>query len=136
MDVRNCRKCGKIFNYINGAPICPACKSNLESQFQEVKEYIRKNKEATIIEVSEECDVSTKQIRQWVREERLSFTNNSEIGIECERCGVTIKTGRFCNKCKHDMQHNLGSAYQEKQGINIDDSTKQANRMRYLSKDM
>ena len=30
MNVRNCRKCGKLFNHIMGAPICPACREKLE----------------------------------------------------------------------------------------------------------
>ena len=25
MDVRNCKQCSKLFNYIGGAPICPEC---------------------------------------------------------------------------------------------------------------
>ena len=34
-DVRNCRKCGKIFNYIGGAPICPACRKRRKRIFRE-----------------------------------------------------------------------------------------------------
>ena len=30
MNVRNCRKCGKIFNYIAGPFVCPACREELE----------------------------------------------------------------------------------------------------------
>ena len=30
MNVRNCRKCGKLFNHVMGMPICPACKDALE----------------------------------------------------------------------------------------------------------
>ena len=41
MNARNCRKCGKLFNYVSGPPICMACREALEKKFQEVKEYIR-----------------------------------------------------------------------------------------------
>ena len=37
MEVRNCRKCGRIFNYVAGMPICPACRERIEEKFQEVK---------------------------------------------------------------------------------------------------
>ena len=43
MDVRNCKNCGKMFNYI-GKPICPSCEKMLEEKFQEVKEYIKEHK--------------------------------------------------------------------------------------------
>ena len=51
MNVRNCRKCGKLFNHIAGYPICPACKDKLEATFQVVKKYIRENPHADIKEV-------------------------------------------------------------------------------------
>ena len=30
MDVRSCRNCGRLFNYLQGPPICPACRKKLE----------------------------------------------------------------------------------------------------------
>ena len=110
MNVRNCRKCGKIFNYVSGAPICPACKEENEVKFQEVKKFIRDNHIASIPEISQKCDVEPTQINQWVREERLEFADESPVGIGCEICGVTIKTGRFCEKCKAEMAQTLASA--------------------------
>lgn len=110
MNVRNCRKCGRIFNYVVGPHICPACREKQEEKFQEVKNFIRNNKDATINVVSEECDVEIPQIQQWVREERLAFSDDSPIGVSCENCGTMIKTGRFCEKCKREMANDLSSA--------------------------
>jgi flagellar operon protein (TIGR03826 family) len=137
MDVRNCRTCGKIFNYIGGQPICPTCKNELEDKFKEVKTYIRDNPNAQIYEVAEVNEVNINQIRQWVREERLTFSPDSAIGIECERCGVTIKTGKFCERCKEAIAHNLDSAYEKKgpesDGLKFRKDAK--SRMRYLDRD-
>ena len=46
MDVRNCRQCGKLYNYIGGSyrNLCPSCIKQLEDKFMEIKEYIRDNK--------------------------------------------------------------------------------------------
>ena len=30
MDVRNCKKCGRMFNYVTGPVVCPNCKDSLE----------------------------------------------------------------------------------------------------------
>ena len=43
-DIRNCRICGKIFNYVMGPVVCPRCKEKLEEKFQEVKKYIRQGR--------------------------------------------------------------------------------------------
>ena len=36
MDVRNCKNCGKLFQFV-GKPICPACNKKLEDKFFEVR---------------------------------------------------------------------------------------------------
>lgn len=113
MDVRNCKECGRLFNYIGGPRLCPACKDKLEEKFAQVKKYIEDNRTAQLQQISEDNDVSIQQIKQWVREERLAFTEDSMVGIECESCGCTIKTGRFCENCKKAMVNNLGNAYKK-----------------------
>ncbi|MCI8785457.1 MAG: flagellar protein [Eubacterium sp.] len=135
MDARSCRSCGRLFNYIQGPPICMACKQKLEDKFLQVRDYIRENDSATMKEISEDNEVSVKQIKQWVREERLTFTDHSPVGIECETCGKMIRTGRFCDKCKNSMASNLQAMYampvkQEESGSR----SKGKDRMRFLDK--
>lgn len=114
MEVKNCRGCGRLFNYIGGGYLlCPACMEELDKKFNQVKTYIRENPKATMPQIANDNDVSIAQIERWVREDRLVFSDDSPIGIECERCGVTIKSGRFCPKCKDDMQKGLGNLYRE-----------------------
>lgn len=95
MEVRNCRGCGKLYNYIGGPyrNLCPNCIEKIEEKYLEVKEYIQDHHNATMTEVAEECDVSTRQIEQWIRDERLVIADDSPIGITCERCGASIKSG-------------------------------------------
>ena len=107
MNARNCRKCGKLFNYVSGPPICMACREALEAKFQEVKDYIRDHSHATLPEVAEACDVSQNQIQQWLKDERLEVTEGSGIALLCENCGEPINSGRFCAKCKSSMADRL-----------------------------
>ena len=37
MEVRTCKQCKRLFNYLSGPPICPGCKAKIEQKFQEVK---------------------------------------------------------------------------------------------------
>ena len=107
MEVRNCRGCGKLYNYIGGPyrNLCPNCIEKIEEKYLEVKEYIQDHHNATMTEVAEECDVSTRQIEQWIRDERLVIADDSPIGITCERCGASIKSGRFCERCNAAVEH-------------------------------
>lgn len=103
MNVRNCRGCGRIFNYVSGPFLCLRCREEMEGKFQEVKEFIRQNPGVGINEVSVACEVSTSQIQQWLREERLEVTENSPIFLTCEGCGANIRCGKYCEKCKNTM---------------------------------
>lgn len=110
MNVTNCKGCGRLFNVISNTRMCPNCIAQLEDKFQDVKKYLGENPNASIDVLSKECDVSVKQIKQWVREERLTFTEGSPNGIECEQCGAMILTGRYCDMCKTKIHNNLSSA--------------------------
>ena len=115
MNLRNCARCGKMFNYIGGQPICEPCKKAIEEDFQKVKQYIVDNPRAGLKQIAEDNEVSTKQIQQWIREERLMFTSDSPIQLQCENCGELIQTGRFCAKCKASMANNLNNTFAKPQ---------------------
>ena len=135
MDVKNCRNCGRLYNYIGGKyRLCPDCLNALEEKFREVREYIEAHKSASMKKISEDCEVSSKQIELWIREERLTFGEDSPVGIGCEKCGKTIKSGRYCDSCKMTMASRLGNAYGQTIAY-IDPekkAKKEAARMRFL----
>lgn len=111
MEVRSCRSCGKLYNYLgNTTPFCPACMKKLEEKFETVKNYIYENPGANIQQVADATETAVKTIKQWVREERLSFSEGSVVGIECEACGAPILTGRFCEKCKAQTFNSIQQA--------------------------
>ena len=133
MEIKNCRECTRLFNYIGGVRLCPACKEKLEEKFMEVKRFVEDNKNVSVQTVSEEMGVSVNQINQWVREERLIFAEGSVAMIYCDSCGTAIRTGRFCESCKRTMANSFGSMYQkpaqkEPQKLN----RAKENKMRYL----
>ncbi len=110
MDVRNCKSCGKLFNYMGGKPICDDCKRALENKFQEVKEYVRNNPNASIGQVAEDMEVSVKQIKEWVKQDRLVLSEATVDGVLCEHCGRPIRSGRYCEKCKAALTNSLQKA--------------------------
>ena len=134
MNVRNCRKCGRLFNYVLGPITCPACREGLEAKFKEVKAYIQEHPACGMKEVSEECDVEPGQIQQWVREERLEFTSESLMVVNCESCGAPIRSGRYCDKCKNALTNGLRAAMQRPQAAapTVTKPKDDKNKMRFL----
>lgn len=135
MEVRNCKNCNRLFQYIGGSPLCPACREALENKFGEVKEYIYNNPGQTMAQVAEAMDVSIKQIKQWVREERLVLSEATADGIVCEHCGVPICSGRFCEKCKNHMADGFNATIKRATVVQPRQNghDKHDNKMRFLS---
>lgn len=132
MDVRNCKSCGRLFNYIGGPSLCPACMKALDDKFDQVKEYIYNHPKAGVQEVAESNDVTTMQIHKWIREERLSFTEDSMVSLECEMCGAAIRTGRFCKNCKDKLSSHFGSLYEQIPEEKKREFKEESTKMRFL----
>ncbi len=137
MNVRNCRNCGRIFNYVTGSPLCQVCRSAMEEKFQEVKKYIQEHRGVGIPEVSQACDVEASQIQQWLREERLEVTEDSAIYLNCEKCNAPIRSGKYCDKCRAEVSNSFRSVIRQHEASKkpAQDTANQKdgrNKMRYL----
>jgi len=134
MNVKNCRGCGRLFNYISGAFLCPACRDKMEEKFQMVREYIRENPGVGIQQVSEACDVETSQVNQWLREERLELTEGSPLMLTCMSCGSLIRCGKYCEKCKANITNGFRSVMRGDQPPveRVTEKKNRDSRMRYL----
>lgn len=110
MEVRACRECRRLFNYLAGDYICPECTNKLEEKFHEVREYIVDHSGAGMKQVSKDCDVALPQIKKWIMEERLHLADEKEVYSICEGCGGMIPSGNFCNICKSQFINEIGRA--------------------------
>ena len=113
MEIKVCKQCKKMFQYMVGPVICPRCKQVQEEQFQKVKEYLRENPGATMNTVSAETSVPIKLIQAFLKEGRLEIVPGSPISLSCEKCGAAIPTGRYCNKCKTELVNELSNPAKE-----------------------
>ena len=131
MEVGGSKQCKRLFNYLSGPSICGACKDVLEEKFIHVKEYIREHPKEGINEVAEANEVTANQIRRWIREERLAFSEESGVGLDCESCGRLIKSGRLCPECKEKFVGTVDALYGKGNSV-VEKKHREAARMRYM----
>lgn len=115
VQVKACIKCRCLFETTGEREVCPRCMEMLEKKFKVVRRFIREHELAGIEEVSEQCDITIKQILEWIREEKLSFSKESKVGIPCLSCGISIPIGKYCASCQTKLSKNLSSAYVRKE---------------------
>lgn len=114
MEVRNCPECGRLFNYIR-TNLCPVCIKEAEEDFQKIRGYLRNNPNISIIELSEDTEVSEEKIIQWIREGRLEAKGLKESPLKCSQCGASIDSGTHCSKCKEKLRSELSKVGSELQ---------------------
>lgn len=136
-DVRNCKRCGRIYNYISGLQICQDCKNADNDDFKRVKEYLYEYPKSTIFEVSNALEISVERIKSYLKEGRLEIVGSEgNMILECERCGKSINTGRFCDGCSKDLTNDIkNTASQMTKIVEESVAAKRSQGMRYLSKD-
>lgn len=134
MEVKSCRRCRALFHHVVGPQLCQKCKRKDEEDFARVKEYLYDNPGASMTTVCEELDVTVRQVQQYLRDGRLTVSKDSPIGIDCERCGTRIITGKYCDECTTTMTNQFSSA---SKGMKKPEKAKEKSgtKMRYLDSD-
>lgn len=136
METINCKNCGRLFLYQCGLHYCSKCLGILEEKFEKVKDYLYDNPGASIQRIAEVNDVTKQQVIKWVREERLEFTADSLVTVDCEICGTMIRTGRFCKSCKNDLAQKLGKAFNQPIPEEVKNELKEKCGKRRMEKDI
>ncbi|MEZ0537215.1 TIGR03826 family flagellar region protein [Caldicellulosiruptoraceae bacterium PP1] len=136
MNVRNCKRCGRVYLY-NGSPICPQCQKEEEEDFKKVKDYLYDHPGASLPEVAKATGVSPDKILRFLKEERLEIIGESNIVLECERCGKSIKTGRLCEDCKNEVGNKFLSYIDNNKPVKKDEpiKDKKESGYKYLTRD-
>lgn len=107
MNLKNCSRCKRIFSTSSDTTVCQNCIKRDEEEFKKVREYLRENRGADINTVSEETGVTTKVITKYLKEGRLEVSEGISSFLRCEKCGVSIRTGRYCNECSRKISRSL-----------------------------
>ena len=104
----------------------------MQAKYVEVKDYLWEHRVASMYEVSEACDVSIAQLKEWLREERLSLADGA-TDLECEKCHKPILSGRYCPECKKALMEDLGSiTTKEIKVVSMKKPARDKERMRFL----
>lgn len=133
MDVRACKRCKNLFQYISGRAICPHCLKKEEEMFGRVKDFLRKDPGAQMQDVSTETEVPVHIIESFIRAGRLEVSADSPLGIPCENCGALIRTGRYCKTCSSILQGQLIQAAGEIKAKPMKKEDEVKARMRFLN---
>ncbi len=110
MQLKNCVKCGRMFSAEEGQKFCSNCYENDDEIFRLVREYIYDNPGSSVEDVAIATEVDEDKILKFLRQGKLALKGDG-VGLECERCGKTISSGRYCDACSAEMKKGFNQAF-------------------------
>lgn len=112
-----CETCGaKAFYLDSGRYQCSCCECVTLDDFGKVKMYIEEHGTSSALEISCATGVSQATIEDFLRKGRVEIPEGSKYYIRCERCGCSIRYGRYCPDCIGELAGGIKRLLHEEEG--------------------
>ncbi len=109
-----CEQCrGKVIYVGGGRYRCEVCGSESLDDFGKVKEYLEKHGPTPALIVSEATGVYPEIIEMFLKKGKLEIPEGSRYYLKCEKCGCSIRYGRFCPSCVNDLAGSIRAMFYE-----------------------
>ena len=98
-----CMSCKRKLTYKGaGRYVCDFCKIEVLDDFGKIKAFLDKNGPSPAITIARETGVDRDVINYYLRKGRVEIPEGSKFYLKCERCGCSIRYGRYCPDCVKD----------------------------------
>lgn len=112
-----CKNCGgKLFYQSGGLYRCEDCGEEELDDFGKIKQYLEEHGPSAATFISEGTGVSLEIINLFLKNGRLEIPEGSNFYIKCERCGCSLRFGRYCYSCTKELAGQLKGAMFEQMG--------------------
>lgn len=103
-ELANCVRCEEVF-VKTIRDICHSCYQKEEKDFETVYAFLRlrKNREATLQEIVEATGVEEDIIIKFIKDKRLRTSQFPKLAYPCEKCGISIVSGKLCATCSEKL---------------------------------
>ena len=112
-----CEVCGGKLKRIDvGLYECIACQHQELDDFGKIKAYLAKQGVASAYDIHLATGVEVEVIEYFLKDGRLEIPEGSKLYIKCEKCGCSLRYGRYCEACARQMKMGLTEAFRESIG--------------------
>lgn len=129
-----CRECGgKMIFQGAGTYLCANCGYEDMDDYGRIRDYLEKHEGANALEIAEGTGVELEIIRMFLKDGRIQIPDGSKLFITCQRCGCSLRHGRYCADCTREMAGGIRSALYESMGEKPREAKKiNSHKMRYF----
>lgn len=84
--------------------------------------------------ISKATEVSTEVIEIFLRQGRVEIPEGSKYYISCEKCGCSIRYGRFCPECVSELAGGIKSLFYADMGEKPKHDNSMYGKMHFLNR--
>ncbi len=112
-----CSECnGKMFYVGGGRYECETCGHIALDDFGKVKEFLEEHGPSPAVVISAATGVSQEVIDGFLKKGRVEIPEGSPYYLKCEKCGCSIRYGRFCADCAAQAVGKVKAIFNEEVG--------------------
>lgn len=112
-----CEKCkGKLFYKGGGRYECGSCDYSVLDDFGKVKEFLELNGPTPMLLISQATGVEYEIIERFLKKGRLEIPEGSKYFLNCEKCGCSIRYGKYCPDCIKHVATGIKAVFHEDVG--------------------
>ena len=131
-----CALCSDKLFYIGGGKYkCQSCDHIEYDDFGKVKAYLDENGPRPALEVSEATGVSMAILDVYLKNGRVEIPEGSKLYLDCEKCGCSIRYGRYCPECARALAGNMHKVFLENVGEKPKRTAALSGKIHYIGKD-
>ena len=127
-----CECGGKYFHIGGGKYKCQKCETVILDDFGKIKAFLDENGATPIVAISQATGVSVDVIEALLKDGQVEISDNSKYFIKCQKCGCSIKSGRFCFECARELSGDIQKIFFNEMGEKP--KTELKGKMHYLNK--
>lgn len=113
-----CSNCGNKIYYLDGGQYqCRTCGNIMLDDFGKIKKFIEENGPSPSPVITANTGVHPDIIDRFLRKGRVEIPEGSKYYIKCERCGCSLRFGRYCEQCVKETVQDLKHFNHEDEGL-------------------
>ena len=112
-----CEICGgKMVPIKSGRYRCDTCGNIAVDDFGKIKDFLELNGPTPITVIAMATGVETDVIELYLKKGKVEVTEGSKWYLECEKCGCSIRYGRYCPDCARQLAGGIRTVFHEEVG--------------------
>ena len=112
-----CEECGGKLSYRSaGTYVCEKCGHEELDDFGKIKLFLDENGPSPIHMIAKGTGVTRDIIELYLKKGRIEIPEGSKYYLKCEKCGCSIRYGRYCPDCARELSGGIASLLNEEVG--------------------